>query len=189
MLLSLSLMYNIIKTFFLICCICSVMMASVFADQQDRTFVSSRFKCSIQGLADWVMDTSPQKGLLVTYRYKDDQSSITLKAFQMDNRVSLNVMADKISQGDFNGWVKIAGKRGTENDIFVTGASDKYEAIYQKEQLNDVGVKVTNIAAVSFYLKDQTVYVITGVTTKKLFPKIKKDMKKIMRSFYLDENF
>ncbi|HCY37328.1 MAG: hypothetical protein DKM50_12325 [Candidatus Margulisiibacteriota bacterium] len=163
-------------------------LSTIVSAESDNTFVSSRYKCSIQGQPDWLMETSPQKGILVAYNHVDGYSTITLKAFTLTDVPSLNVIADKISQSDFNGWVKIGGKYGSGNDIFITGASNKYESVYQKIFLNDKGEKSSNIAAVAYYFKNKNVYVISATTKSFTYPSIKKDIRKMMKSFYIDEN-
>lgn len=156
--------------------------------EEEGLFISQKYKCSIQGEPTWTMDTT-EIGKLVVFNNIDGASTISLRAFSSSEEVpTVNGLADKMAHSAYDGWVKLGGRRGTDNDIFITGADDKYEAVYKKTALGEDGKRTTTIVAESYFVHGNNAFIVTSTTTKYLFAKVKADIRKIMKSFYIDES-
>lgn len=164
------------------------MSFAVAQEEEDGLFISKKYKCSMQGEPSWTMDTT-EIGKLVVFNNIDGASTISLRAFSSSEVVpTVNGLADKMANSAYDGWVKLGGRRGTDNDIFITGADDKYEAVYKKTTLGEDGKKTTTIVAESYFTHGNNAFIVTSTTTKYLFSKVKGDIRKIMKSFYIDES-
>jgi hypothetical protein len=150
-------------------------------------YTNKKYNYSIKGLPDWHMDTS-QKGVSVAFDNVDGVSSVQVRVYLMPEIPTADGLAETMAQSKYDGWINLGGEFGDEDDIFVTGADAKYQAVHKKTVLEEKGRKTTTIVAESYYVKGQTAYIVSMVTTEYMVEEKIASLKQIANSFYIDEN-
>lgn len=154
---------------------------------QDNQFSSSKYKFSIAAEETWKLKTN-EPGMVCSYINDDEISLIEVRVLTREKKPTADGMAELMSGGVYDGWVRIGGRFGRDNDIFLTGADDKYEAAYKKRKMHEDGSVDNILVFEEYYVKGFKAYFITAKTTEERYPFVRNDIKKIFKSFYIDDN-